>query len=101
MMSCGTSSRYGSSLLLKTADFSIRRATASGAMSVKLPLRSEWEDFASRLLCGLFECPQDGIAARDRRVQRFLGGFLAGKRCFHFLGPDIAHLHHVAEAQAA
>jgi hypothetical protein len=34
-MSCGTSSRYGSSLLLKTTDFSIQRAV----MPEVLPLR--------------------------------------------------------------
>src|SRR6476469_8024817 len=101
MMSCGTSSRYGSSLLLKTADFSIQDATAFRAMLEKLPLRMEREHFAGDLLCRLFEGPQHGIAARDRSVERFLGGLLAGKRSFHFLGPDVAHLHHVAKAQAA
>src|SRR5580698_4014059 len=101
MMSCGTSSRYGSSLLLKTTDFSIQGAWSFRRWTIS-PLPEEREEiFSSRLFCGLFKCSQDGIAARHGGIERLLGGFLPGERGFDFLGPDVAHLHHVAEAQAA
>src|SRR6266705_4413559 len=101
MMSCGMSRRYGSSLLLKTADFSIQGVTAFRAVRDSLPLRSGEGVVEDGLLCGLFKCAQTGIAARHRSVERFLGGFLTRKCRFDFLGPDVAHLHHVAEAQTA
>src|SRR5213083_1073392 len=79
MMSCGMSRRYGSSLLLKTADFSIQGVTAFRAVRDSLPLRSGEGVVEDGLLCG----------------------FLTRKCRFDFLGPDVAHLHHVAEAQTA
>src|SRR5882724_651038 len=111
MMSCGTSSRYGSSLLVKKADFSIQgdllvqkscsEILEMRAMRRQLPLRTRRGSCWGRLLCGLFKRPQHHVATRHRGVERFLGGFLTGKCGLHFLGPDVAHLHHVAEAQAA
>src|SRR5712672_2251826 len=107
MMSCGTSSRYGSSLLLKNADFSIQcdlliqkscsEVLEIRAMRRQLPLRTRRGSRYGRLLCGLFKCPQHDVATRHGSVERLLGGFLTGKRSLHFLGPDIAHLHHVSE----
>src|SRR6187549_1024079 len=101
MMSCGTSNRYGSSLLLKTTDFSIqtlrdaRNAPSPGGERALVSL------IQPSLLCRLFERTQHRIAARDRRIQRFLGSLLAGKCGFQFFGPEVAHLHHVAEAKPA
>src|SRR5258707_2690195 len=99
MMSCGTSSRYGSSLLLKKADFSIQGVVVR-AMRNFLSRAGE-EVFMTALLCGLFKGPQHDVATCHSRVQRLLGGFLSCQRGLHFLGPDIAHLHHVSEPQAA
>src|SRR5882724_10035606 len=98
MMSCGTSSRYGSSLLLKTADFSIQGVVT---FRDRLPLRSGEGAALVGLLCGLLERSQHRIATAHGSVERFLGVLLAGKCRFHFLGPDFAHLHHVSKAQAA
>src|SRR5258705_12330722 len=101
MMSCGTSSRYGSSLLLKTADFSIQGVRGLTCVSRKTPSPKRRGSIAARLLRGLFKRPQHGIATAHGSVERLLGGLLPRKCCFHFLGPDVAHLHHVAKAQAA
>src|SRR5713226_3139285 len=98
MMSCGTSSRYGSSLLLKTADFSIQGVVVRAKRDFLS--RTGEEVIIDGLLCGLFKCPQHRIATCHGSVERFLGGFLSCQRALHFLGPDIAHLHHVAEPQA-
>src|SRR5256885_6826407 len=100
MMSCGMSRRYGSSLLLKTADFSIQGVTAFRAVRDSLPLRSGEGVVEDGLLCGLFKCAQTGIAARHRSVERFLGGFLAGKGGFDFLGPDVRSEEHTSELQS-
>src|SRR3981081_2447872 len=99
MMSCGISSRYGSNLLLKTADFSIQDVTVSvrGENSLSPNRRGS---VSGSLFCGLFKRPQHGIAAGRRGIECFLGGFLPGKCGLEFLGPEFAHLHHVAEAQA-
>src|SRR5882757_2242649 len=100
MMSCGMSSKYGSSLLLKTADFSIQGVTVS--VRCENPLSRTGERVLREgLFCGLFKCPQHGVAARYRGVEGLLGGFLTAKRSFHLFAPDVTHLHHVAEAQAA
>src|SRR3981081_1002215 len=96
VMSCGASRRYGSSLLLKTADFSIQDVAAFGAMRDFLSRAGE-EVFMRGLLCGLFKGSQHGITARHGRIERFLGGLLPGKRSLHFLGPDVTHLPHVSE----
>src|SRR5947209_20525919 len=105
MMSCGTSSRYGSSLLLKTADFSIQGTCSHKADRVpdreRPPLRSRRGEIGDDLLCGFLEGAQDGVAARHRSVQCFLGCLLSAECSLHLFGPDIAHLHHVAEPQAA
>src|SRR6266403_3165029 len=99
MMSCGTSSRYGSSLLLKTADFSIQgdlfiekaffiqqaffihKALAFRSMRDFLSRPGE-EAFVGGLLCGLFKRSQHGVATRHGSVERLLGGLLARKCCF-------------------
>src|SRR5438067_1912473 len=49
---------------------------------------------------GALELAGERVAARDRCVERVLRRFLAGERRLDLLGPDVAHLHHVAEAQA-
>src|SRR5437588_7254228 len=101
MMSCGTSSRYGSSLLLKTADFSIQAVLSIRASCPPRRLGFPRAAFRDGLLCGLFERSQYGVAPRHRGVERLLGSLLPGERGLHLLGPNVAHLHHVAEAQAA
>src|ERR1039458_2509161 len=104
MMSCGTSSRYGSSLLLKKADFSIqgdlfiRQACSSEvsgcARREKTPPPSGEGVTVDGLLRGLFKGTQHGIATRHRGVERCLGGLLPGECRLDLLGPDVAHLHH-------
>src|SRR4051794_14595327 len=58
------------------------------------------ENPAPTLFCGLFEGPQHGVAARDRGIERLLRGLLSAECRLDLLGPEVAHLHHVAEAQA-
>src|SRR3954454_20471644 len=99
MTSCGTSSAYGSSLLLKTADFSIYGVNTFDARR-DIPL-SEERGMSERLLCRLFKRPQDGVATGHRGVERCLSSLLPCERSLDLFGPDVAHLHHVAEAQAA
>src|SRR5262245_59253144 len=99
MMSCGTSSRYGSSLLLKTTDFSIQHAGCDAGGAPSPGGEGALVESLRVLLCRLFERAQHRVATRDRGIQCFLGGLLAGKRGFQFLGPEVAHLHHVAKAQ--
>jgi len=47
------------------------------------------------------ELAQHGVAALHGRVECLLGGLLAGERRLDLLGPHVAQLHHVAEAQSA
>src|SRR5687768_3626097 len=47
------------------------------------------------------ELAQHLVAAADGGVERRLSRLLAVERLLDFLGPDIAQLHHVAEAQTA
>src|SRR5215510_12486764 len=60
-----------------------------------------WLWLAPSAADGALELAQHGIAAHHRLVERRLGRFLAGQRRLDLLGPDVAQLHHVAEAQAA
>src|SRR3954471_20669987 len=50
---------------------------------------------------GALELAQHRVAARDRGVERLLGRLLPGERGLDLLGPDVAQLHHVAEAKPA
>src|SRR5258707_13488844 len=99
MMSCGTSSRYGSSLLLKKADFSIQGVVVR-AMRNFLSRAGE-EVFMTALLCGLFKGPQHDVATCLSRVQRLLVGFLSCNRGPHFSGTDSAYFYAVLELQAS
>src|SRR5664279_3430551 len=99
MVSCGPSSRYGSSLPLKKADFSIQddvfiRKSGFLPEARKPPSPVREGVLTDGLLGGLLERPQHGIAAGYRRVERFLGRLLACECGLHFLRPDVAHLHH-------
>src|SRR5882724_3623114 len=71
------------------------------AIRTQLPLRTWRGSCYGRLLRGLFERSQHDVATRHGRVERLLGSFLAGKCGLDFLGPDVAHLYHVAEAKTA
>jgi len=81
--SCGNSRSTGKSQPEKTTRRSIRQ---------RPPLH---------LLNVFLELAQDGVAARDRIVERGFGLALPGEDAFEIFGDDVADLHQIAEPQAS
>src|SRR5690606_31003442 len=93
---CGAISRYGSQGLRNVTRL-VRMGPAIVGGSAGPGDRARQRISAVRLL----KRAQQLVAAFDGRVQRFLGGLVAGPEVLQLLVDDVAHLREVAEANAA